>query len=198
MSSSSGNAVKTSGVCIWLTGRSGAGKTTLVEALVPKLVELGWSYSVLDVVPHLARAWCERTSEGKLRRKAYVASEIARHGGAAICVTVSARQSSRESAREIVGSEKFLEVYVDVPAEVASSRKAQRGKKQSLRKRSKKVIRRLLSMAGRKTQGYQIPTSPDVVVDALGESPEQGAEAVIRALVERGFLSFDKETDTVH
>ena len=87
------------GICIWLTGRSGAGKTTLVRAFTP----------LLDTVPELAKQRFERSSEAKLARKAYVAAEVVRHGGIAICVTVSARAQTREAAKARVGAAQFLE-----------------------------------------------------------------------------------------
>ena len=68
------------GVCIWFTGRSGAGKSTITRALLPMLAESRRTVSVLDVVPLLKKRWCERTSEGKLLRKAFVASEIVNEG----------------------------------------------------------------------------------------------------------------------
>ena len=179
----------TRGACVWLTGLSGAGKSTLVEALIRRLEVLDRSFSVLDVVPLLEKQWCERTSEGKLERKAYVAGEIVRHGGIAICVTVSARESTRQRAREIAGAENFLEVFVDVPADVASERKARRGRKPVLRKRLKRAARRLLNaVRGESMTGYQVPMSPDVIVDAVSKSPDEGADAVIRALMERDLL----------
>ena len=62
------------GICLWLTGRSGAGKSTLTKALLPLLEREGRAVTVLDVVPYLAKHWFERSSEGKLLRKAFVAS----------------------------------------------------------------------------------------------------------------------------
>lgn len=184
-----------SGVCIWLTGRSGAGKSTLVDALLPRLDAVERTYSVLDVVPPLAKKWCERTSEGKLERKAFVASEIVRHGGIAICVTVSARAETRERARQMVGPQNYVEVLVDVPAEVAAARKAARGRKLSLRKRIRRARRSLLRLLGRARSGYETPESPDVVVDAAGQSPEVGAAAVMNLLEERGFLASSTSLD---
>ena len=63
-----------SGACIWFTGLSGSGKSTTAQALVPLLEARGRTVTVLDVVPELAKHWSERTSEGKLIRKAFVAS----------------------------------------------------------------------------------------------------------------------------
>ncbi len=175
------------GVCIWLTGRSGAGKTTVTNALVPLLERQGTNVTVLDVVPELAKHWAERTSEGKLIRKALVAREVARHGGIAICVTVSARADVRARARSVVGSERFLEVYFDTPHEVSAGRKASRTKRTPAIKRLRRAVRRL-RRPGRTGDSYQPPESPDLVVSTAGTSPHQNAEAVLTLLVERGFV----------
>ena len=99
------------GVCIWFTGRSGAGKSTVMRALVPLRWDAGRSVTWRDTVPELAKTWCEGSSRGKLLRKGYVAGEVVRHGGIAVCVTVSARAAVRETVRSMIGPEQFLEGY---------------------------------------------------------------------------------------
>jgi len=178
------------GVCIWFTGRSGGGKSTITRALLPMLTQNRRSVSVLDVVPLLKKRWCERTSEGKLLRKAFVAGEIVKHGGVAICVTVSARAEIRQAARDIIGADRFLEVLVEVPPEVALARKARRKRKPSLLKRSKHWLRRQVARSPfRSTTGYDDATSPDLIVDTTTQSAEEGAQAIYRLLQERGFLA---------
>lgn len=178
------------GVCIWFTGRSGAGKSTITKALLPLLAENQRTVSVLDVVPLLKKRWCERTSEGKLLRKALVASEIVKHGGVAICVTVSARSETRQAARDIIGPERFLEILVEVPPEVALARKARRKRKPSLLKRTRHALRRQASrLPFRSQKGYDDSTSPDLVIDTMAVSAEEGAQAIYRLLQERGFLA---------
>lgn len=175
------------GVCIWFTGRSGAGKSTVTSALVPLLERRGRLVSVLDVVPLLAKARCERTSEGKLLRKAFVAGEIARHGGIAICVTVSARRRVRAAAREIVGADRFVEIYADAPADVTAGRKAERIKKPPLGKRIRHAVRRLRSLR-RRPDAYEVPVAPDLAIDTVTVPPGENALAIVDLLVERGFL----------
>jgi sulfate adenylyltransferase len=176
------------GVCVWLTGRSGAGKTTLVRALLPLLDAYGRTYSLLDTVPALAKQRWERNSEPKLMRKAYVASEIVRHGGIAICVTVSASQQVRDAARQLVGADHFLEVYIDVPADVAAARKASRGRKVPVVKRARAFLRRIVRR-GAVGAAYEVPVRPDVVLEGAGIAPEVAARQLIDVLVERGFLA---------
>ena len=178
------------GVCIWLTGRSGAGKSTVTNALLPMLDDAGRTVTVLDTVPLLAKIPGERTSEGKLLRKAFVASEIVRHGGVVICVTVSARRSIRERAREAVGPKHFVEVHFDIPADVAQARRAQRGSRRSIKKRVKDGLRPVVNVASNRFRGgYEPPTAPAVTIDPVEMSPEQGANLIFDALVSRGFIA---------
>jgi sulfate adenylyltransferase len=180
-----------SGACVWLTGRSGAGKTTVVRALTPHLDALGRRYTVLDVVPLIDKHRWERSSEGKLLRKAFVASEIVRHGGIAICVTVSSRRSVREKARDIVGAEHFVEVYLDTPAEVAARRKQARGRPVPLIKRLRRAARQFARRIGfGEGDGFEVPRDPDVIVDGReSSSPETGALAIMAELVRRGVVA---------
>jgi sulfate adenylyltransferase len=177
------------GVCLWLTGRSGAGKSTVTKALLPLLDRHGRTVTVLDVVPYLAKHWFERSSEGKLLRKAFVASEIARHGGVAICVTVSARRETREAIRNLVGEERFVEVYVDSPAEVCRERKRRRNRRPPGLKRANNFVRRLSSrLRFRPDVSYETPVSPEIVIDSHNQTPEAGAAAIVQYLAYRGFL----------
>jgi sulfate adenylyltransferase len=179
-----------SGVCIWFTGRSGAGKSTVTRALVPLLEQRGRIVTVLDVVPLLAKSWCERTSERKLLRKALVAGEVARHGGIAICVTVSARSQVRDAAREIVGADHFLEIYTDIPPQVSAARKAVRTKKPPLLKRVRRAVRRARSLRGERG-AYAVPTASDLTINTVSVAPEDNARAILDLLAERGFLRWE-------
>lgn len=177
------------GVCVWLTGRSGAGKTTVTDALVQRLEAEGRVVTVLDTVPLLAKGRGERTSEGKLLRKAFVAAEVVRHGGVVVCVTVSARRSVRERARSIVGDDGFVEVYFDVPAEVARARRRRRGSRRSLRKAAKRLLRRAAATLRRgPPSAYEPSEMPEVTIDAMNQTPEESARQIFDHLVARGFL----------
>jgi sulfate adenylyltransferase len=177
------------GVCIWLTGPSGAGKSTVTNELLPLLAESGRTVSVLDVVPVLRKMPCERTSEGKLLRKAFVAGEVARHGGIAICVTVSARRRTREEARRMIGSDRFIEVLIDAPDEVTAARKSARPRKPSLAKRAKRALGPIVArIAFRGHDTYEMPVAPDLRIDTTLRTPMDGARAIFDLLVERGFV----------
>ena len=136
------------GVCIWLTGPGGAGKSTLAAALLPMLESTGAKVTVLDVVPELRKLRGERTSRGKLIRKAFVSSQVVEHGGVVVCVTISSKREIREEARALVGEADFVEVFVDAPADVVAKRKAARPKKPVLRKRVRRTLKSVASRAG--------------------------------------------------
>ena len=177
------------GVCIWFTGRSGGGKSTITNQLVPLLEENGRTITILDVVPLIAKQWCEKTSEGKLMRKGFVAKEVVRHGGVAICVTVSARQEVRQAVRELIGSDNFVEVYVDVPPEVAAARKKRRTKKTPLLKQIRFFVRRVLNaLPFRESRTYAAPVNADLIFDTTRQPPEETARAIFDLLIERGFV----------
>jgi sulfate adenylyltransferase len=178
------------GVCIWLTGPSGAGKSTVTNELVSLLDESGRIVSVLDVVHVLRKMPCERTSEGKLLRKAFVAGEVARHGGIVICVTVSARRRVREEARRMIGSDRFVEVLIEAPEEVTAARKAARKRKPSLGKRAKRALGPVVArIAFRGHDAYEIPVAPDLRIDTTLRTPAVWAQAIFDLLLERGFVA---------
>jgi sulfate adenylyltransferase len=177
------------GVCIWLTGPSGAGKSTVTNELLPLLAESRRTVSVLDVVHVLRKMRCERTSKGKLLRKAFVAGEVARHGGIAVCVTVSARRRIREEARRMIGSDRFVEVLIDAPEEAIAARKAARQRKPSLVKRAKRALGPVVArIAFRGHDTYEIPVAPDLRIDTSLRTPTEGAQAIFDLLIDRGFV----------
>jgi len=88
------------GVCVWFTGLSGAGKSTTAEILAELLLEHGRRATLLDgdvVRTHLSQGlgFSKEDRDINIRRIGYVASEIARHGGVAICAAVSPYRSTR-------------------------------------------------------------------------------------------------------
>lgn len=179
----------TKGACVWLTGRSGAGKSTLTAELVRRLEGAGRIVTVLDVVPELRKLEGETSSRGKLLRKAFVSREVVRHGGIAICVTISAGRGVREQARATVGPESFFEVYVHAPADVSESRRNTRPTRPPLIKRVRRDLRRRLRDAAGRSGGYDVPTNPALAVDTTTSSPDQAAGQIFELLVERGIVT---------
>ena len=115
------------GFCIWFTGLSGSGKTTTAEVLLGKLTENGRTVTYLDgdvVRMHLSKGlgFSREDRDTNILRIGFVASEIIRHGGAVITAAISPYRATREEVRKMVGSDHFIEVFVDTPIEVCEQR----------------------------------------------------------------------------
>src|SRR5262245_46623786 len=111
------------GCCVWLTGLSGAGKSTIAGVLASRLQRRGRTVTLLDgdvVRTHLSRGlgFSKEDRDTNIRRIGFVASEVVRHGGAVICAAVSPYEAARNEARDLVGPQAFVLVYVATPLEV--------------------------------------------------------------------------------
>jgi adenylylsulfate kinase len=171
------------GFCLWLTGLPSAGKTSLANALVPRLTERGLEVELLDgdeVRRGLSSdlGFDRKSRESHARRVAYVAKVLARHRTVALVALISPYRTSRDEARQAIG--RFVEVYVATPLEVCIQRDP------------KGLYRRALAGEIREMTGvddpYEPPTAPEVRVDASRGSPDELADFVIRELERGGWL----------
>ena len=168
------------GCCVWLTGLSGAGKSTIAALLAARLARRGRSVTLLDgdvVRTHLSKGlgFSKEDRDTNIRRIAFVAAEVVRHGGIAICAVVSPYESTRREARDMVGADAFVLVHVATPLAVCERRdvkglyvKARRGE--------------IHAFTGI-DDPYEPPTSPDVVLTTLDCDPDRCA-AIIEARVD--------------
>ena len=115
------------GFCVWLTGLSAAGKTTIAKALQTELEKRGRVVTMLDgdgAMRQLLSNGLGFTKEDRnmnVLRAGFVAREVVKHGGAVICALVSPYADARASARRMIGAD-FVEVYVDTPLSVCEKR----------------------------------------------------------------------------
>jgi hypothetical protein len=87
---------------------------------------------------------------------------------------------------------------VDVPEEVAAQRREARGRRVPLGRRLRGLARSAVSRLRRRPpSGYEVPTAPDVTIDALNERPEDGATAIVQVLLDRGLLLPADRSDPV-
>jgi sulfate adenylyltransferase len=173
------------GVCVWFTGLSGSGKSTTAEVLTALLLEHGRQVTVLDgdvVRTHLSKglAFSREDRDTNIRRIGYVASEIVRHGGVVLCAAVSPYRATRNDARNMVGQDHFVEVFVDTPLEVCESRdtkgmyaKARRGE-----------IKGFTGI----DDPYEAPERAEILLETVHSDPESNARKIVEYLASRGFI----------
>jgi sulfate adenylyltransferase len=173
------------GVCIFFTGLSGAGKSTTAEMLTVQLLERGRNATLLDgdvVRTHLSAGlgFSKEDRDVNIRRIGFVAAEIVRHGGICICAAVSPYRAARNDVRNMVGADRFIEVFVDTPLEVCE----QRDEKGVYAKARRGEIKNFTGIS----DPYETPQDPEVVLDTVNHQPEENALRIVGELIARGFI----------
>ena len=176
------------GVCLWFTGLSGAGKSTTAEVLTVLLLEHGRQVTLLDgdvVRTHLSKGlgFSKEDRDTNIRRIGFVASEIVRHGGIAICAAVSPYRATREDVRAMVGKDRFVEIFVDTPLEICEARdvkgmyaKARRGE--------------ITGFTGI-DDPYEPPINPEITLDTVNFTPEENARRILAYLGNHGYVRLE-------
>ncbi|MHC4887031.1 MAG: sulfate adenylyltransferase subunit CysN [Planctomycetota bacterium] len=164
---------------LWLTGLSGSGKSTVAKAIECELVSQGRACFILDGdnVRHglnrdLAFSADDRTEN--IRRVAEVAKLMNDAGLIVITAFISPYRRDRESARSIIGEDRFVEVFVDAPLEVCEDRDP----KGLYRKARAGEITDFTGVSA----PYEAPSSPELQVDTANSTPEQLCEEIVAYL----------------
>lgn len=173
-------------VLLWFTGLSGAGKSTIANNLERKLHALGKRTFVLDgdnVRHGLNRdlGFTEADRVENIRRIAEVSKLFVEAGLITLVSFISPFRAEREMARELVGPDEFIEIFVDTPLEICE----QRDPKGLYRKARRGELRNFTGL----DSPYERPESPELSLDALNERAEDLADRVIAFLQQRGLLS---------
>jgi sulfate adenylyltransferase len=173
------------GVCVWFTGLSGAGKSTTAEIVTTLLLERGRQVTVLDgdvVRTHLSHGlgFSKEDRDINIRRIGFVAAEIVRHGGLVVCAAISPYRATRNDVRSMVGSERFVEVFVNTPVEVCQQRDTKGLYARALRGELK-------GFTG-VNDPYEPPLKPEIEIDTVAHAAEANARAILGHLIERGFV----------
>lgn len=178
-----------SGFCVWLTGLSGAGKSSVAEVLAPLLMECGRQVTLLDgdvVRTHLSKGltFSKDDRDMNIRRIGFVAAEIVRHHGVVICAAVSPYRSTRNEVRSLIGEGRFVEVYVNTPIEVCELRDT----KGMYAKARKGELRGFTGV----DDPYQAPLRPELCLTTTDCTAVDNAHRIISYLRQRGFISSEK------
>ena len=173
------------GFCIWFTGLSGAGKSTIAKRLTNMLAEYGRNPTILDgdvVRTHLSKGlgFSKEDRDTNILRISFVAGEIVRHHGTVICAAISPYRQARREARKMVPEDHFIEVFVDTPLEVCEGRDI----KGLYAKARAGEIKGFTGI----DDPYEAPIDAEVVVTTVDYTPQENARKIVDYLIERGFL----------
>lgn len=176
------------GLVLFFTGLSGSGKSTLARALMDRLLETGQRTVTSldgDVVRRNLSAgltFSRQDRETNIRRIGWVAAEISRHGGVAVCSPIAPFDATRQDVRRYVeeaGGAFFL-IHVATPLEECE----RRDRKGLYAKARAGVIPEFTGISS----PYEVPADADVRVDTTGRTIEAALEDVLAALREAGYL----------
>lgn len=175
------------GFTIFFTGLSGAGKSTIANVLMVKLLETGGRPVTLldgDIVrKHLSSelGFSKRDRDINISRIGYVASEITKNGGIAICAPIAPYEAVRREVREMIeplGG--FLLVHVATPIEVCEGR----DRKGLYAKARAGIIKEFTGVS----DAYEEPNDAELVLDTSELSPEEATQKVILYLEKAGYI----------
>jgi sulfate adenylyltransferase len=176
------------GVALFFTGLPAAGKSTIARVVAVELAECyGRRVTLLDgdaVRKELSSelGYSREHRDLNIRRIGFVANEIVRHGGIAICAAIAPYRGARDDVRaRIQRNGWFYEVYVSTPREVCERRDPKGLYSQARRG----LIRGFTGI----DDPYEAPTAPELTIDASESSVEAAARAIIKRLEQDGHLA---------
>jgi sulfate adenylyltransferase len=179
------------GFVLFLTGLSGSGKSTIARNLADVLAERGDRKVTLldgDLVRQMLSAGLTFSREDRdlnILRIGFVAAEIARHGGIAICAPIAPYAATRTRVREMVTEVgDFLLIHVATPIEVCEAR----DRKGLYAKARAGLIGQFTGVS----DPYEEPLDADLVIDTSKMTREQASDAVLGLLGSGGWLSLER------
>src|SRR4030081_2422821 len=180
---SCGSGSMSKGFVVWFTGLSGAGKSTIANALKTELEFRGRHVELLDggeVRPHLSNGLgcAKEDRDTNIRRIGYVARLVARSGGVAITAAISPYREVRDEIRKQTPG--FVEVYVHCPLDTLVER--------DVKGLYKKAIAGEIANFTGVSDPYEEPLHPEVVCDTARETPDQSLARIIETLERLGHV----------
>lgn len=181
------------GFTVFFTGLSGAGKTTLAHALMAKLIHLGKrNLTVLDgdVVRRILAKELGFSKEERninIARIGYVASQITKTGGVALCAAIAPYTKARVENRHLISQYGgYIEVYMSTPLSVCEKRDA----KKLYAKAQNSELKGLTGV----DDPYELPQDAEIIIDTSVLSIEDSVTKIIAFLSEAGYLKLTHES----
>ena len=180
------------GFTVWLTGLSGAGKTTIGHAVAAELERRGLHVEVLDgdvVRTHLSKGlgFSHEDRDTNIERIGWVASRLTRHGAAVVVAAISPYDATRKRVRALVEEQgPFVEVWVKAPVEECARRDV------------KGLYAK--AFAGQITQftgvddPYEEPDDAEIVADTVSRTPDESVAFVLGELERLGVVTVASPT----
>ncbi len=182
------------GACVWLTGLSGAGKSSVADALERRLHARGVRTLVLDgdnlrhgLNRDLGFSPAERAEN--IRRTAETARLLVESGAVAIVSLISPLRADREAARALFAPDDFVEVFVDASVELCASRDP--------KGLYAKALRGEIAEFTGVTAPYEPPAAPELTLDAAALTPAEAAERLDAVLSPRLEPVWDDPAETM-
>ncbi len=170
-------------MAVWLTGLSGAGKTTISIPLCEQLELMGYRVQRLDgdvVRQKLTKdlGFSKEDRDLNIERVAFVAERLVKHGVITVCALISPYRDERQHARNEIG--RFVEVFVKCPLEVCEERDV----KGLYAKARAGEIKNFTGI----DDPYEEPEDAELTVDTSQSSLQAEVDAIIAYLQENGFI----------
>jgi len=175
------------GFTVFFTGLSGSGKSTIANVLLVKMLEMGGrSVTLLDgdmVRKNLSSelGFSKEHRDINIRRIGYVASEITKHGGVAICAPIAPYDRTRKDVRAMVSQAGgFILVHVATPLDVCEAR----DRKGLYAKARAGVVKEFTGIS----DPYETPADAEIVIDTTDITPAEAAQQILLYLEGEGFI----------
>ena len=175
------------GFTLFFTGLSGSGKSTLAKILYAKFIEAGGRPVTLldgDVVRHNLSSelgFSKQHRDLNIRRIGFVAGEITKNGGIAICAPIAPYHSPRRAVRELIEQHgAFIEIHVATPLEVCEAR----DRKGLYAKARKGLIPEFTGIS----DPYETPQNPELRIDTAAMNPMEAAQEIFLYLLREGYI----------
>lgn len=172
--------LKQQGKVLWFTGLSGSGKTTLASLLEKRLFELNYFCQILDgdnvrsgINKNLK--FTEQDRLENIRRIAEVSKLFMNCGIILICAFISPTNEMRQMAKDIIGEDDFLEIFVNTPLEVCE----QRDPKGLYKKARAGIIKNFTGISS----PFEIPENPFIEIDNSNSDIEQNVNDILRKVI---------------